>query len=155
MRVEPYPYAASAWLGDQLVARSASCLSAEAPGELPVLYFPATDVGGMESEELAPYLRPAAEHPALAGHVAFDQDRVRVEVTDEAPGDAARDVTVKRFPTWGDATHLVDVMDVRPTDDSNLSFVTVARSDERRPVVEASQMLGQAIVAAGAIFQHE
>jgi len=149
MRVEPYPYAASAWLGDQLVARSASCLSAEASGELPVLYFPATDVGGMESEELAPYLRPAAELPALAGHVAFDQDRVRVEVTDEAPGDAARDVTVKRFPTWGDATHLVDVMDVRPTDDSNLSFVTVARSDERRPVVEASQMLGQAIVAAG------
>ena len=40
-------------------------------------------------------------------------------------------------------------MDVRPTDDSNRTFVTVARSDERRPVVEGSQMLGQAIVAAG------
>ena len=40
-------------------------------------------------------------------------------------------------------------MDVRPTDDGTLSFVTVARSDERRPVVEGSQMLGQAIVAAG------
>ena len=44
---------------------------------------------------------------------------------------------------------LVDVMDVRPTDDGNRTFVTVARSDERRPVVEGSQMLGQAIVAAG------
>ena len=85
----------------------------------------------------------------LAGHIAFDQDRVLIEVTDEAAGDAPRDVTRKRFPTWGDAAHLVDVMDVRPTDDSNRSFVTVARSDERRPVVEGSQMLGQAIVAAG------
>ena len=64
------------------------------------------------------------------------------------------DVTVKRFPTWGDATHLVDMMDVRPTDDSNLSFVTVARSDERRPVVEGSQMLGQAIAAAGRYAEH-
>jgi len=38
-------------------------------------------------------------------------------------------------------------MDVRPTDEG-LSFLSVARSDERRPVVEGSQMLGQAIVAA-------
>ena len=35
MQVAPYPYAASAWLGDRLVARSDSCLCAEAPGELP------------------------------------------------------------------------------------------------------------------------
>ena len=149
MQVAPYPYAASAWLGDRLIARSDSCLCAEAPGELPVLYFPAADVDGEQLDDLAACLRPATELPALADHVAFDQDRIRVEVTDEAEGDAAQDVTIKRFPTWGDATHLVDVMDVRPTDDSNLSFVTVARSDERRPVVEASQMLGQAIVAAG------
>jgi len=149
MRVEPYPYAASAWLGDQLVAQSDSCLCAEAPGELPVLYFPAADIDVGKFEDLAACLRPAAPLPELADHVAFDQDRIRVEVLDEATGDAAQDVTVKRFPTWGDAAHLVDVMDVRPTDDSNLSFVTVARSDERRPVVEGSQMLGQAIVAAG------
>ena len=42
--------------------------------------------------------------------------------------------------------HLIDVMDVRP--DGDLSFLSVARTDERRPVVEGSQMLGQAIVAA-------
>jgi acyl-CoA thioesterase II len=149
MRVESYPYAATAWLGDQLVARSDSCLCADAPGDLPVLYFPVADIDGGKLESVAASLRPAAALPALAGHVAFDQDRIRIEVTDQADGDAARDVTVKRFPTWGDASHLVEVMDVRPTDDSNLSFVTVARSDERRPVVEASQMLGQAIVAAG------
>ena len=90
---------------------------------------------------------PAEPLRELAGHAAFDQDRVRVEVRDEVEGDAARDVTVKRFPTWGDAAHLVDVMDVRPADDG-LTFFGVARSDERRPVVEGSQMLGQAIVAA-------
>ena len=55
---------------------------------------------------------------------------------------------MKRFPTWGDAAHLVDVIDVRPADDG-LAFFGVARGDERRPVVEGSQMLGQAIVAAG------
>ena len=55
-------------------------------------------------------------------------------------------MTIKRFPTWGDAAHLIDVMDVRP--DGDLSYISVARTDERRPVVEGSQMLGQAIVAA-------
>ena len=41
---------------------------------------------------------------------------------------------------------LIDQLDVRS--DGGLSFVGVARSDGRRPVVEGSQMLGQAIVAA-------
>ena len=58
-------------------------------------------------------------------------------------------MTIKRFPTWGDAAHLIDVLDVRPTDGSNPASSAVARSDGRRPVVEGSQMLGQAIVAAG------
>ncbi len=153
MKVSPYPYRASAWCGDRLVVESGSCVCGEVPGELPVLYFPVTDVAADIDfdaiEGLPECLRSPAPPPELAGYIAFDQDRVRVEVTDEAAGDAPRDVTHKRFPTWGDAAHLVDVMDVRPTDDSNRNFVTVARSDERRPVVEGSQMLGQAIVAAG------
>ena len=49
-------------------------------------------------------------------------------------------------PVWGDAAHLVDLLDVRPEGPGQ--FVSVARADERRPVVEGSQMLGQAIVAA-------
>ena len=48
---------------------------------------------------------------------------------------------------WGDAAQLVDIMDVRRVGD--LSFDSVAHTDGRRPVVEGSQMLGQAIVAAG------
>lgn len=149
MHVEAYPYAARAWWEDRLVAQSGACLHVEAPGELPLLYFPRADVDADVAAELGDCMVPGDAHSELAGYAAFDQERVRVEVVDRAKGDEPRDVTLKRFPTWGDATDLVDVMDVLPTDDGTLSFVTVARSDERRPVVEGSQMLGQAIVAAG------
>jgi acyl-CoA thioesterase len=47
--------------------------------------------------------------------------------------------------TWGDASHLIDLLDVRAEGDGR--YVSTARGDERRPVVEGSQMLGQAIVA--------
>ncbi|HEY8547586.1 MAG TPA: acyl-CoA thioesterase domain-containing protein, partial [Acidimicrobiales bacterium] len=98
--------------------------------------------------------------------VAFDHHRVRIEVDDDVAGET----TVKRFPTWGDATQLVDLLDVRPdqadqaaeaaeaaedAEDADHArsgrprFVTAARADWRRPVVEGSQILGQSIVAAG------
>lgn len=48
---------------------------------------------------------------------------------------------------WGDVSHLVDIMDVRPIGDD--VYRGGCRADQRRPVVEGSQMLGQAIVAAG------
>ncbi|HEX4434310.1 MAG TPA: acyl-CoA thioesterase domain-containing protein [Acidimicrobiales bacterium] len=148
MHVERYPYRASASCDGQVVAASDSCLCVEAPGADPVLYFPVPDIDEKTVAASPDWLVLSDGAPALTGFAAFDQDRVRIEVTDEAEGDEARDVTVKRFPTWGDTAHLVDVMDVRPTDEPH-SFVTVARSDESRPVVEGSQMLGQAIVAAG------
>jgi acyl-CoA thioesterase-2 len=56
-------------------------------------------------------------------------------------------MTTKRFPTWGDAGHLIDLLDVRA--DGDRAFVSVARPSHRRPVTEGSQMLAQAIVAAG------
>ena len=75
----------------------------------------------------------------LEGHIAFDPDAVRVELVD---GDA----TI-RFPNWGDAADLVAVLDVRPLGDG--AYEGVVRGWwARRPVVEGSQMLGQAIVAA-------
>lgn len=89
---------------------------------------------------------PSPACPWLSGLIAFDHDRVRVELLDgDADGD--RGATTVRFPTWGDAAHLVDLLDVHP--DGERSFLTSARADWRRPVVEGSQMLGQAIVAAG------
>ncbi len=83
----------------------------------------------------------------LSGLAAFDHDRVRVELVDGAEGAAPRDVSVKRFPTWGDAAHLVELLDVRPDGDGR--YEGAARGNWRRAVVEGSQMLGQAIVAAG------
>ena len=90
---------------------------------------------------------PRPECEWLSGLAAFDHDRVRVELLDPVGGRGPGNVTVKRFPTWGDASHLVDVLDVRPAGDRR--YVSVARTDWRRSVVEGSQMLGQAIVAAG------
>jgi acyl-CoA thioesterase II len=91
--------------------------------------------------------QPSELFRALSGYAAFDQTRMCVEILDGRPEDLDRDITVKRFPTWGDAAHLIELLDVQRDDE--LSFVGVARNDGRRPVVEGSQMLGQAMVAAG------
>ena len=89
---------------------------------------------------------PSVGMDALRDHASFDPDRVCVEVVDTEPGTAPHDVTLKRFPPWGDATDLIDLLDVRADGDGR--FIGGVHSDGRRPVVEASQMLGQAIVAA-------
>ncbi len=90
---------------------------------------------------------PSPELSWLSELASFDHDRIRVELVDRAEGDDDRDVTVKRFPIWGDAADLLDMLDVRP--DGTGSYTAIAHGDHRRPVVEGSQMLGQAIVAAG------
>jgi acyl-CoA thioesterase II len=179
VKVEPYPYTARAWLGDVKVAESDSCLCIEVQGSPSVLYFPRDDIdfsaftilspssesevgetegwgcesgrdhgmGGLDGmlggDVLTVVTEPRPDLAALGEHGAFDADRMRVEVVDGS----GRELTVKRFPTWGDSSHLIDLLDVRP--DGDLRFVSVARSDGRRPVVEGSQMLAQAIVAAG------
>jgi acyl-CoA thioesterase len=51
------------------------------------------------------------------------------------------------LPTWGDASDLVAILDVQPDGDGR--FVSVVQGNWIRPVVDGSQMLGQAIVAAG------
>ena len=170
MKVQRYPYRASAWWDEEIVAQSSACLVVSELGMPPVIYFPLSDVdverfedeGRRESsggsiaqtwgtaaspEILSSPVAPPAPLAELAGFGSFDQERVWIEIADGRAGDAARDVTIKEFPTWGDAADLIDVMDVRP--DGPLNFVGPARSDGRRPVVEGSQMLGQAIVAAG------
>jgi acyl-CoA thioesterase len=68
-------------------------------------------------------------------------------LVDLVPGEAQRDETLKRFPTWGDASHLIDILNVRPAGDG--SYISATRENRARGVVEGSQMLGQAIVAAG------
>lgn len=136
---ERCPYRARAWRGEELLADSRDAVRVETAGGAPVLCFPEGDVLAAPAGDLVV--------DALPGHVAFDHERVRVELVDGVEGDDPCDVTTKRFPTWGDAAHLVDILDVRPGDDGG--YTSVARGDHRRAVVEGSQLLGQAIVAAG------
>lgn len=83
------------------------------------------------------WLRPPPGIEALADHAVVDHERATVELLDGVEGDDPRDVTVKRFPNWGDGSDLVAILDRG-----------VVVHDARRPVVEGSQMLGQCIVAA-------
>lgn len=87
-------------------------------------------------------LDPPPDLAGLAGLVRLDHDQLRVEVLDERDPLARPD----RWPTWGDARDLVEVLDVVP--DGERRWVGPARADWRRPVLEASQILGQAVVAA-------
>jgi acyl-CoA thioesterase II len=168
----PYPYRARVWWGESVVADSTACLCLERAGEPALLYFPLADVDlstlrrsgrvtpepeGGEAQAwtaspdgdavLTVLAAPGPGFEGLRDHGRFDSDRARVEVLDGDLGARDVELTAKRFPTWGDTTHLVELLDVRP--DGELSFVCGAHTDGRRPVVEGSQMLGQAIVAAG------
>jgi acyl-CoA thioesterase II len=174
--IHPCPFRARAWWGDRLVAESTAAVRVEEAGEPPALYFPSSDVrfdaftdegrrttcpvkgtarlwsaagpaNADGTDVLWSFTEPSPEAGGLWGLAAFDHDRVRVELEDSLAGADPRDTTVKRFPTWGDAADLIDVLDVRPAGER--AYVSVARADHRRPVVEGSQMLGQAIVAAG------
>jgi acyl-CoA thioesterase II len=173
VKLERYPYRARAWWGEALIADSGHCLVLKRPGAPALLYFPRADIDfswfrpggsatldpeGGDGQEwdadaadgggvLTVVSTPRPELELVRDHGRLDTDRAQVEVVDAAPGADPRDVTTKRFPTWGDATDLLGLLDVRP--DGDLAFAAGAHTDGRRPVVEGSQMLGQAIVAAG------
>ena len=93
------------------------------------------------------FTQPTSGLDWLRDHVAFDSDRVRVELVDLMEGNDPRDESLKRFPVWGDSDDLIDILRVRPEGEGR--FTAPALADEGRPVVEGSQMLGQAILAAG------
>ena len=168
MKVGRYPYRARAWWAEEMIASSDACLCVDRDGEPSALYFPRADIdlGRFEPAAGQPDGAGRSERWSIGGHDVlsivteaagaltplreygtFDIEHVLVDVLDGRAGAEARDVTIKQFPTWGDASHLVDMLDVRPEGDSR--FVGLVRSDGRRPVVEGSQMLGQSIVAAG------
>ena len=138
-RSAPLRYRARASTGSVVLADSDAAVRVDVPGDVPVLWFPRTDVRSEALGGLDAGLWQGGDDD-LADHVAFDHESVDVVVIDARPGDDERDVTVKRFPTWGDAADLIDVMDVRP--DGERRYLSPARSDGRRPVVEGSQMLG-------------
>jgi acyl-CoA thioesterase II len=171
VRIRPCADRARAWWGDELVAESTAAVRVDVPGEPPTLWFPWDDVragvlrsGGTEpwaggeverydatgrapdDDEPATWgdrpggprdgtgivrrwTAPPAGLDALAGHACVDAGQARVELDDGS--------AVTRFPNWGDASDLIAILDRG-----------IVVPDTRRPVVEASQLLGQSIVAA-------
>jgi acyl-CoA thioesterase II len=143
----PCPLEARAFVDEKLVAVSSNTLRVQRPGALPLLYFP--------RDQLREKLREGDDVllPAVpAGYIAFDTSNPRVQVllVDRVEGEPAREHTLVRFPTWGDAADLIKMLDVQPDGDKGyLSQTRDNAADPHRDVVEGSLMLAQAIVAAG------
>ncbi|MCH7789885.1 MAG: thioesterase family protein [Acidobacteria bacterium] len=140
----PVAYRARAILGASVIADSRAAVRVDPFDSAATLWFPLTDVDpDIVSKPEGGYWRSGKDE--LADHVTFDADLVETEFVDGQPDDDPHDVTTKRFPTWGDASDLIDLLDVESLGDG--SYLCGARSDWRRPVVEGSQILAQAVVA--------
>jgi acyl-CoA thioesterase len=147
VRRRPLGHLARARCGGEIVAESERAIRVDSNGGPPILLFPEADV---HTERLAQSDRDEVVAPVIdrpEGLVPLDPDRVQIDVVDTMGSREARDTTIKHFPTWGDLDDLLDVMDVRP--EGTGRYRSMTRFDWRRPVVEGSQMLGQAVVAAG------
>ena len=169
VRIERYPYAARAWSGQALLAESAACLCVRTEGEPSVLYFPHDDI-------VWSHLRPSGRDDAPGGAGTSERWAADGQAgaaprhrADRRVGRTACPWHLRSRAAWAwrwstlsqGQTHatspssvfrlgvtpadLIDLLDVRPDGDGR--FVGGVHSDGRRPVVEASQMLGQAIVA--------
>ena len=166
---------ARAWYGDLLLAESTNAVRLEETKHVDRLYFPVEDVHWehFTPTEQLHHLpvqgrgRPTGRSPrstpsrrtscgptptrstrsgGIKGYVAFYQERVRIELEDTWPGDDPTAVTTNRFPAWGDAADLLQLIDVQPA--GRGQFVGPRYRDTTRNVVEGGQMLAQGIVAA-------
>ena len=127
-------FVARAWYGDLLLAESNHAIRLEETRHVDRLYFPVADVrwehftptdeaticgfkgqasywsltavDPVEPNILWAYATPFEEVAGIVGHVAFYQDRVRIELEDQWPEDDPTTVTT-RFPAWGDAVDLL------------------------------------------------
>ncbi|HTU59839.1 MAG TPA: acyl-CoA thioesterase domain-containing protein, partial [Polyangiales bacterium] len=139
-----FPFEAKVWVDDQLLASSKAALQLQGADGQAFLCFPSAEVQGKPEPELLLTAAPS-------GYVAFDHanPRVRVRLVDDLglPDATERDRTLKRFPAWGDVSDLLAMLDVRAAESGE--YVSVTRGNNQRGIVEASQMLAQAIVAAG------
>jgi len=166
---------ARAWYGDLLLAESENAVRLVETKHVDRLYFPVEDVRWEHfnpSEErftICPfkgvatywsltavdppepdivwtYTTPFDEVAGIKEHVAFYQERVRIELEDRWDGDDESMVVRNQFPAWGDASDLLGLIDVQPAGPGH--FVAPAYRDTTRNVVEGGQMLAQGIVAA-------
>jgi uncharacterized protein (DUF427 family)/acyl-CoA thioesterase len=172
----PVPQTARVWAGDVLLAESRACLRLEETRHVDRLYFPeadvrwehfdesvahticpfkgeasywhlrATDERPIEKNVVWTYRDPFDEVAGIAGYVSFYQERLRIELVEDWSGEGPLASASNSFPTWGDASDLLRLIDVEPIGDGR--FVGPPYRDVSRNVVEGGQMLAQAIVAA-------
>ncbi|MEB4212185.1 DUF427 domain-containing protein [Mycobacterium sp. 94-17] len=171
----PCPYRGQVWFGDVLLAESEHCLLVSETDHDDRLYFPMSDVHWelfvpSEHSTVCPfkgratywtltgaepairdvvwtYPTPLPEVAAIAGHVSFYHELLRVVVVEVWPDGSTIPAT---FPVWGDADELRRLIDVQESGDGR--FIGPAHGPTRRNVVEGGQLLGEAIVAASKVF---
>jgi acyl-CoA thioesterase II len=165
---------ARAWHGDLLLAESKHALRLVETKHVDRLYFPVEDVrwelftpsehfticpfkgvatywsltavDPPEADIVWTYSDPFDEVGGIKEFVCFYQERVRIELEARWPGDDDAMVVRTAFPAWGDASDLLQLIDVQPAGPGR--FVGPAYRDTTRNVVEGGQMLAQGIVAA-------
>jgi acyl-CoA thioesterase len=130
------------WAGDRLIAETRGAAVTALPEANGRILLPEGEVGlegpAVGGETVARRYAP--------GLLALDPARLRIEVDDRWPGRGDGAGTVNLFPRWGDVADLLRLMDVQATAPG--LYVSPIYEDRRRNVVEGSQLLGQAIVAA-------
>jgi acyl-CoA thioesterase len=130
------------WAGDTLVAETRGAFATARPEANGQILLPESD--------LRPRAIDAAGEAAFRRHapglLALDPARLGITVDNRWPGRDDSAGTVNAFPRWGDLADLVRLMDVQPVGPG--LYEAPIHEDRRRNVVEGSQLLGQAIIAA-------
>jgi acyl-CoA thioesterase II len=136
----PRPAHVKVWAGEVLLAETTRAVATALPESTGRLLIPEADV---RLDRMPEGVAARAD-----GFVAFDPKRVRIAMEDRWPGgnDPTR-ATTNSYPRWGDIADLERLMDLQPAGEPGL-FAAPAYYDIRRNVVEGSQLLAQAIVAA-------
>ena len=127
------------WAGDLLIAETRNALVTALPEANGQILLPE---GDLRPEALA-VAGETVTRPYAPGLLAPDPALLRIEVEDSWRDGAG---TVNLFPRWGDIADLLRLMDVQPAEPG--LYVAPIYEDRRRNVVEGSQLLAQAIVAA-------
>jgi uncharacterized protein (DUF427 family)/acyl-CoA thioesterase len=93
------------------------------------------------------YPDPFPEVAGIRDHVAFYDKRVRVEFDDPGPGSGGPpEVSIKRFPCWGDIEDLYRLIDVEPV--GAQLYRSPPTPAFGRDVVDGQQLVAAAIAAA-------
>jgi len=120
-------------------------------------YWSLTAVDPVEKDIVWTYSEPFDEVAGIEGYVCFYQERVRIELEDRwdaGHSDGTGQPVVNRFPAWGDAADLLELIDVYPEGAAG-HFVGPTYRDTTRNVVEGGQMLAQGLVAVSKMLPRQ